>query len=145
MPRPAHSLPHFMLDGWTMKPYRVLGRCVPETETLAPNSIETIRGALPRPALAPNRPGVAFVIEHFAFPLDYLVLCWWENQNEMNTRIFIRSGAEAWRLTSGAESFCVWDLDIMWFERNAFVKHMLAGVPDPAAYAAARFDKAFAG
>lgn len=143
-PRPAQSLPILRFDGWTLKPYRIFGRPDPFS-TLDPATLAAIHAALPQPALALRRPGLAFAIEHLATPLDYIILCWWDNNNEMITRIFIREAGTPWRLTRGNESFCVWDLDIMWFERNAFVKHMLASTPDSASYLNSRFEKSTAG
>jgi hypothetical protein len=58
-----------------------------------------------------------------------LIVCWWDRENELPTRIFIRAEGE-WRPASGGESFCVWDLRVMWWEREAYVHTMLAGRTD---------------
>ncbi|MBX3381232.1 MAG: hypothetical protein KF805_14145 [Phycisphaeraceae bacterium] len=145
-PRPVAVLPAVSIDGWKLKPYRVLGREADRDAPLDEPAIDAILTELPEDAQAPGRPGLGFIIEHLATPLDYLVLAWWQNKNEMITRIFIREAGAPWRLSTGGESFCVWDLDIMWFERNAFIRTMLAFEhADPAAYLAARFEKAHVG
>jgi len=139
-------LPSFLLDGWKLKPYRVLGREADRDAPLDDAELQVILDYLPDPAEAPGRPGLGFIIEHLANPIDYTVLCWWQNKNEMITRIFVREAGGPWRPTKGNESFCVWDLDIMWFERNAFIRTMLSmPAHDPAAYLAARFEKATVG
>ncbi|MFN9975158.1 MAG: hypothetical protein ACK58T_35230, partial [Phycisphaerae bacterium] len=118
-----------------------------------PHALAVIEATLPEPARTKSRPGVAFVIHHIATPLDYLVVCWWDNENELLTRVLTRNAAAATRdpatpfRLSERESFCVWDMDIMWHERAAYVRHVLAGLRggvgsgDLNAYAADRFDK----
>lgn len=139
-------LPAIEVEGWKLKPYRVLGRAAGEDGPLEQATLEAVVAELPENPTAPGRPGLGFIIEHLASPLDYIVLCWWQNNNEMITRILVREAGAPWRPTDGSESFCVWDLDIMWFERNAFIRTMLS-VPahDPAAYLGARFEKATVG
>jgi hypothetical protein len=134
------------IEGWKFKPYRVLGREAEGEAPLDQSALDAIFAELPEPPTALGRPGLGFIIEHLATPLDYMVLCWWQNKNEMITRILVREAGAPWRPTDGSESFCVWDLDIMWFERNAFIRTMLS-LPehDPAAYLGARFEKATVG
>jgi len=57
-----------------------------------------------------------------------VVVAWWDNQNELLNRVFVRVGeAESpWRDSGGAYSFCVWDLQVLWHERNAFVRHVMS-------------------
>lgn len=33
----------------------------------------------------------------------------------------------AWRAATGGESFCVYDMEILWAERNAYVETVMAG------------------
>lgn len=151
----SHSLIH--RDGWTLKPYSILGRDS-AADLFDPHAIAVIEATLPEPARTKSRPGVAFAIHHIATPLDYLIVCWWDNENELLTRILVRDAAAAdrdpatpWRVTD-RESFCVWDMDIMHHERDAYVRHVLAAVGgggggggDLQAYIADRFSKPLAG
>ena len=152
-PRPARSHAPIRQHGWTLKPYSILGRDS-TADLFDPHALAVIEATLPEPARTKSRPGVAFVIHHIATPLDYLVVCWWDNENELLTRVLTRNAAAATRdpatpfRLSERESFCVWDMDIMWHERAAYVRHVLAaggagGNLD--AYAADRFDKPLAG
>ncbi len=81
---------------------------------------------LPTPAEAEGRPAVGFVILHQGKTGHYLILCWWDRENELPTRVFIRDES-GWRAARGGESFCVWDLKVMWREREAYVRTVLAG------------------
>jgi hypothetical protein len=83
--------------------------------------------ALPRPAVTEKRPGVGFAIAHQGNGADYVVLGWWDNENELPLRILVRPQAPgaAWRPAQGGESACVWDLAVIGFERQAYVETVL--------------------
>lgn len=121
---------------WRMKCYDIV--C---DHSCAPDDAAWISGealafaALPAPAVSANRPGVAIKIRHAGRDVLYLVLAWWDNQNELITQTWVRlSPGDVWKPGADAHSFCVWDLEILWHERNAFVRHVLAERPDLDAY-----------
>ena len=93
---------------------------------------------LPQPATSATRPGLAFTIAHQGRGADYLVLCWWDRDNELPMRVWVSIPTRdngAWSPARGSESICVWDLAVLWFEREAYTRHMLgARGPDPKAY-----------
>ena len=88
--------------------------------------LELAFGELPRPEWEEGRAGVGFVIAHQGRNADYAVLGWWDRENELPVRVFIRDGAQGWRAARGGESFCVWDLQVLWAEREAYVATVLA-------------------
>lgn len=153
-PRPAHAHALTDLDGWTLKPYSIRGRDS-AADLFDTHVLAAIRAVLPTPARTASRPGVAFAIHHIATPLDYLIVCWWDNENELLTRILVRDAAACVRNPAtpfrhtDRESFCVWDMDIMHHERAAYVQHVLSGLSggggDLRAYVADRFNKPLAG
>lgn len=79
-----------------------------------------------------GRPGVGFVILHRGKTGDYFILGWWDRQNELPLRVLVRDG-DGWRPCAGGESLCVWDLRVVWWEREAYVGTVLAGRADGAA------------
>lgn len=84
---------------------------------------------LPSPAITHQRPGVGFCIFHWGNGADYVVLCWWDNENELPISIWIRrEGEQEFRPAQKSESFCVWDLQIISFERDAYVQTFLSEV-----------------
>lgn len=91
--------------------------------------VELALSALPAPALHAGRPGVGFLVRHQGTGVAYVVLCWWGRENELPIRVFVREegSAEGWRATRGDESVCVWDLEVIWREREAYVTHVLTG------------------
>jgi hypothetical protein len=92
--------------------------------------------ALPRPAAVNGRAGVGFLIAHRGKTAAYLVLGWWDQENELPLRVFVRAYDTAeWRPARDGESVCVWDLEVIWAEREAYVSTMLASDrPDTSAY-----------
>jgi hypothetical protein len=125
--------------GWRLKRYDIsLARGGAADDVFADAWIEAC-GLLPSPAITHDRPGIGFVIRHSGFGADYLVLCWWDNQNELLQRVLVRRyGEPRWSDGTGRFSICVWDLQVIWYERNAFVKHVLSQKtgPDLQAYVA---------
>lgn len=64
-----------------------------------------------------GRPGLGFTIFHQGFDGDYVVVCWWDRENELPTKVWPWDG-NTWRRALVGESFCMWDLEMFWFERQ---------------------------
>jgi len=82
----------------------------------------------------------AFVIFHEAASARYLVLGWWGNDNEMFIAVAAKD-ASGWVEDMSRYSFCLWDMEVMWHERNAFIDWMYGAVPNLDAYRADRLCK----
>jgi hypothetical protein len=65
------------------------------------------------------------------------VLAWWGNDNELFTSVSARS-TQGWVEDPRRYSFCLWDLEVFWFERNRYVELVYRAAPDLDAYRAAR-------
>ena len=77
----------------------------------------------------------AFGIFHAGASMLYVVLCWWGNGNELFTAVSVREEGR-WIEDRNRFSFCIWDLQVMWFERNSFIKHLYSGAENLAGYRA---------
>jgi len=82
----------------------------------------------------------AFAICHEAAKARYLVLGWWGNDNEMFVAVAAED-ASGWVEDMSRYSFCLWDMEVMWHERNAFIEGMYGAVPSLDAYRADRLCK----
>ncbi len=122
---------------WRIKRYTITRSKVGEAADWSEfvNGRELAAQSLPNPARTNERPGLAFVIEHRGAEADYIVLCWWDRENELPTRVFVRGhhGESAWHAATDGESFCVWDLEVIAYERNAYIGTMMAVDADSAA------------
>ena len=126
-PRRITAAPARTVLGYRLTEYRVVPIGV-EFEPQRFASAETlIATELPATVDADlGRPGVGFFIAHQGATGDYLVLAWWDQQNELPLRVWCR-GDDGWRPARASESVCVWDLEIIWFERNAWIETALSG------------------
>ena len=77
----------------------------------------------------------AFVIFHRGESLRYLVLCHWGNDNELFTSVSVQEEA-GWVEDSSRYSFCLYDMQVMWAERNFYIQTIDVEQPDLAAYQA---------
>ena len=130
LPRPIHPDGLIETGGWRLKCYAIT---LPEAE-VDPGAftagVELALDTLPQPARAAGRPGIGIMIAHEGRSARYVVLAWWDHENELPVRVFVarHDDGGAWRPARDGESFCVWDLQVLWFEREAYVETML----DPA-------------
>lgn len=145
-PRPIEFLGLRELDGWRLKLYSIRHGDRPVPEELRESGLARAAAALPGPAVTPERPGVGFVIFHRGRGVDFLVLNWWDRENELFNRVLLRGHAEdaAWEWGRGGETACVWDLQVLAFERDAYVERVLArpAAPDLDGYLGERLEVA---
>lgn len=83
----------------------------------------------------------AFAIFHDGAGALYLVLAWWGNDNELFTSVSVRTDA-GWVEDRSRFSFCLYDMEVMWHERNFYVECLDCPQPDLAAYRARRYANA---
>lgn len=112
--------------GHRLKKYAIRFGETPLDRSAFEPGIELALGVLPAAHPADGRPGLGFLILHRGRGADYIVLGWWDRENELPVHVFVRDG-DRWRPAGGNESFCVWDLEIVSHERDAYVETMLAG------------------
>lgn len=79
----------------------------------------------------------AFVIFHDGASCQYLVLAWWGNGNELFTSVSVNT-ASGWVEDPSQYSFCLWDLEVFWHERNCFVDQVYCSKPSLSGYRAMR-------
>jgi hypothetical protein len=108
-------------DGWRLKRFTISFDGSPVHWGDFEPGLVLARAALPSPAHTPMRPGVGFLIAHHGRTADYTVLGWWDHENELPLRVFVRPPGEAWRPAEESESVCVWDLEVIWAERQAYL------------------------
>jgi hypothetical protein len=133
--RPLTPLGILELRSNRLKAYSIVYGDAPFERDAFDAGLELAEHELPAPAVAPGRPGVGFVILHQSRIGPYIILAWWDNDNELPVRVFLQQDAN-WRPAGPSESFCIWDLRVLWHEREAYIRTMLNGSPDVAGYLA---------
>jgi len=117
-------------NAWRIKLYSIVHDGRPPDWSVFEPGISLAFETLPTPAKAAGRPGLGFLIAHAGREIWYTVLCWWDRENELPIRVWVAepdsSGIPQWRDARGGESVCVWDLDVIWHERQAYVETLLS-------------------
>lgn len=131
VPRPVTPLPLRTYAGWRLKTYAIHSPAEALDEPVYAAALPHAFAALPTPAVTAARPGVGFLICHQGRGWHYLVLGWWDNENELPLRVFVRprDTAADWRPAAATESVCVWDLEVLWHERQAYIATILTHGP----------------
>ena len=125
-PRPIQFARQIEHDGWRLKRYDIHLESEPIDEAVFDSGLERALTLLPSPPMTERRPGVGFVICHQGADSHYIVLNWWDNENELFQHIRIRARPDGqWGPGEGRGSFCVWDTQVIWHEREAYVRHVL--------------------
>lgn len=126
-PRVITALPAVDVDGFHLKRYAVAPAGSAFDETRFSGAVDGLTASLPQVDIARGCPGAGFLILHQGVTGDYAILSWWDRENELPTHVWIRQG-QVWAPARDAESFCVWDLELIWFERNAWIETVLSGM-----------------
>lgn len=120
---------------WRLKEYAITLENTPLHETDFEAGVRAALDCLPSAAVAAARPGVGMLLLHAGRGALYVVLAWWDNENELPLRVFVRAdGERTWRPAGSHESVCVWDLEVIGFERQAYTETVLAADSDIAEY-----------
>ncbi|HKB02768.1 MAG TPA: hypothetical protein VKD90_11145 [Gemmataceae bacterium] len=128
-PRPVRFLGLAEPRGYRIKQYAITYGSAPFRDMDFAAGLRLAFEALPHPAVTAARPGVGFAVAHQGNGADYAVLGWWDNENELPLRVVVRpqTPGGAWRPARDGESVCVWDLEVIRFERQAYVETVLSG------------------
>ena len=135
-PRPARFLGLWEIGRWRMKAYglhaehtRLLSELIASARELAGRLL---------PAAADDAYGVGFIGVHCGRDANFVFIDWWARENELHHHVFVSSIDKPLELARAPEGVtaCVWDLQVIWFERNAWVDKVLNNSrgPDLEAY-----------
>lgn len=124
-PRPTLFLGLLEHAGWRTRSWFIRHPEVEADMDRFSVAVEMASATLPQPPRTDDRPGVAVLIAHQGRTVDYVVLGWWDRENELPLKVWVDEGL-GWREARGSESLCVWDLEVIARERDLYVRHVLA-------------------
>jgi hypothetical protein len=145
--RPIRFLRPERIAGWRLKLYTIAthGQAarpafVEETVRRAPE----VYGAWPAADPGDPRHGIGFVTAHDATNSCIALYYWWQSFNELHLQIHVgpKDDPRAMTRWSGHAVGCVWELEIVDFERRAWLSDVLANPagPDVERYLGRRID-----
>ncbi len=132
-------------DGWTMKVYGIAYDREEPQRTLVDAAKRAAASVLPQPATTSSRYGLGFVCAHQGRTVDVAFVDWWEDEDELHHHMFIWEPAPQHRLRPARPdelTACSWDLAVIAFERDAWVRTILKSArgAEPSAYLSAQLN-----
>lgn len=121
---------------WHLKLYTIATHGAHCRDELIEETLRRAPDVLPAPGA--DRHGVGFIIVHDAATASIALYAWWESFNELHQRVFVgpKDDPRAMRQLANQTAGCVWELEVIDFERRAWLADMLANPtgPDVARY-----------
>jgi len=143
-PRPIRFIRREDVDGWQLKLYGIALAGKEPREELVTATRDLAASVLPRPAVSDDRYGVAFATAHDAKTFCIALVYWWQAENELHQRIYVSPHDDPTALTQleNQPAGCVWELEVVDFERRAWIEDVLAnpGGPDVERYLSRELD-----
>jgi hypothetical protein len=143
--RPVRFLELWEWQGWRMKVYGISAHGQYPPEALVQAAKEIARQRLPQPAVSDKHYGVGYLVIHDGEHGDYVLVDWWSDQDIVQHHLYGALKGHAGKLEyhwpPGA-GFCVWEIAVCWFEREAWVEMVLNNPqgPDLERYLARKLD-----
>lgn len=120
-PRTIRFIRREELGDWRLKVYGI-GTHAPDAR---PEFVDaTVEAAI---TVLPDGGGAGFVIAHDARSAGLGIVYWWENENEIHRRFFASplDDPAALEPFDGTGLGCVWELEVINFERRAWLEDVL--------------------
>jgi hypothetical protein len=130
-PRPIRFVRAERVGDWRLKLYTISTHGTEARPALLAEALR--RAPAIFPATGNGRHGVGFVTVHDALTASIALYYWWESFNELHSRIYIGPKADpaAMTLFPAQAAGCVWELEIIDFERRAWLADVLANPAGP--------------
>lgn len=133
-PRPVGFLELWEEGAWRIKVYGICdSRRHPRPELVA--AAKRIAGQhLPASPADAGAYGVGFLGIHDGRKSNFVFVDWWAHENELHHHLYVSPAdkpAQLEDVTASGLSACVYDLQLIWFERNAWVEKVLANPTGP--------------
>lgn len=119
-------------DGWDFKVYHINAEGNAVDASRYEQGIGIILPDLLSRETLRHSPNVGYIICHEGSSMSYLVACVWGNDNELFVEVRVWE-KDRW-INSREYSFCLYDMEVMWFERNAYIFSIYSGQPDREQY-----------
>lgn len=123
---------------WQLKIYTILHQAKTLDEPLINAAKQTALEFLPQPASTQDYYGVGFVSVHQGRSYDFVTVAYWCYDTELRHQTYMRPSSSSYELealTASELSSDVWDLRVLAFERDAWLRTILnANTPDKQAY-----------
>lgn len=130
-PRAIRFLGLERFEDWTLKVYGISARQKTTRQTFIDDAKRIANQHLPRPAVQEDRHGAAIVIAHEGNEGNegnFILLDFWTGENMLSQQMFfapLDNLSEFRRMDESDIIACVWEMQVLHFESNAWIKHIL--------------------
>jgi len=142
--RPIRFVRPERFGDWRLKLYTIATHGEAARPAFVDETIRRVPEVFPTPALADQRHGVGFLIAHDARTASIALYYWWQSFNELHQRVFVgpKHDPRAMTQLANQSAGCVWELEVIDFERRAWLADVLANPagPDVERYLSRRLD-----
>lgn len=140
-PRATHFLGLWEFHDWRLKAYTISPAGVEPAQELIEAARALAEDRIAESAGSGENYRVGYVGVHAGKTGNFVFIDWWSNENEVYHHVYASSAEQPTDfqyLTPTGASACVWDLQLIWFEREAWVASILSRpeAPDIDAYLA---------
>jgi hypothetical protein len=132
-PRPIRFVRPERVGDWRLKLYTIATHGAEPRAALVDETLRRAPAIFPVAARADGRHGIGFIIVHDAATASIAIYYWWESFNELHSRIYVGPKADpaAMTLLPTQTAGCVWELEVIDFERRAWLADVLANPAGP--------------
>ena len=132
-PRHVHFVRKEDLGGWQLKLYGIGLNGKEARPELIQATRDLAASILPQPPAADDRYGVGFATAHDARAMGIALVYWWQSENELHQRIYLcpKDDPTAFVQVENQPAGCVWELEVVNFERRAWIEDVLANPDGP--------------
>jgi hypothetical protein len=132
-PRHVRFIRREDVEGWQVKLYGIaVNGQEPRPEFVAATR-DLAAQVLPQPPSGEDHYGVGFAIAHDARAVGIALVYWWKSENELHQRIYVspKDDPTAFTAVENQPAGCVWELEVVNFERLAWLEDVLSNPAGP--------------
>jgi hypothetical protein len=132
-PRHVRFIRREEVAGWQLKLYGIALNGKEPDPGFVDATRDLAAAVLPQPPAGDDHYGVAFATAHDAASVYIALVYWWQSENELHQRIHVSPKDEpiAFAQVENQPAGCVWELEIVNFERRAWIDDVLANPDGP--------------
>jgi hypothetical protein len=142
--RPIRFVRSERIGDWRLKLYSIAADGELARPLLIDEAMRRAPAIFPQAAFADERHGVGFITVHDARTVSIALYYWWQSFNELHQRIYVgpKHDPSAMTQLENQSAGCVWELEVVDFERRAWLRDVLANPtgPDVEHYLSRRHD-----
>jgi hypothetical protein len=132
-PRHVRFLRREDVEGWQLKLYGIAVNGQEPWPDFVAATRDLAAQVLPQPPAAEDRYGVGFAIAHDARAVGIALIYWWKSEKEVHQRIYVspKDDPAAFTQVENQPAGCVWELEVVDFERRAWLEDVLSNPAGP--------------